>query len=49
MIAERWGVLDGERQIGARPLNIADGIIAATALERGLTLVMRNLKDFAGL
>jgi toxin FitB len=25
MIAERWGVLDGERQLAGRPLNIADG------------------------
>ena len=29
-IAERWGVLDGERQLAGRPLNIADGMIAAT-------------------
>jgi predicted nucleic acid-binding protein len=31
MIAERWGVLDGERQLAGRPLSIADGMIAATA------------------
>jgi predicted nucleic acid-binding protein len=31
MIAERWGVLNGERQLAGRPLNIADGMIAATA------------------
>jgi toxin FitB len=43
-IAERWGVLDGERQLAGRPLNIADGIIAAT--EHNLTLVTRNVKDF---
>ena len=35
MIAERWGVLDGERQLAGRPLNMADGMIAATALEHG--------------
>ena len=49
MIAERWGVLDGERQLAGRPMNIADGMIAATALEHDLTVVTRNVKDFAGL
>lgn len=48
-IAERWGVLDGECQLKGTPLNTADGLIAATALERDLTLVTRNVKDFAGL
>jgi len=49
VIAERWGTLDGERQLQGAPLNTADGLIAATALEQGLTLVTRNVKDFAGL
>ena len=48
-IAERWGMLDGERQRAGRPLNMADGLIAATALEHGLTLVTRNVRDFIGL
>jgi predicted nucleic acid-binding protein len=29
------------------PLNTADGLIAATALEHGLIVVTRNVKDFA--
>jgi predicted nucleic acid-binding protein len=29
--------------------NAPDGLIAATALEHGLTVVTRNVKDFAGL
>jgi predicted nucleic acid-binding protein len=48
-IADRWGVLDGECQLRGTPLNTADGMIAATALENGLTVVTRNVKDFAGL
>lgn len=49
LIAERWGVLDAERQLAGRLLNIADGLIAATALEHNLTLVTRNTKDFENL
>ena len=48
-IAERWGELDGTRQMAGRPLNAPDGMIAATALEHDLTIVTRNVKDFAGL
>jgi len=31
------------------PANTADGLIAATALEHGLTVVTRNVRDFTGL
>ncbi len=48
-IAERWGKLEAKRQRLGLPLNTADGQIAATALEHGLTLVTRNEKDFADL
>jgi predicted nucleic acid-binding protein len=48
-IAERWGVLEGQRQLAGRPLNVPDGQIAATALEHDLTVVTRNVKDFDGL
>ena len=48
-IANRWGILDGESQLRGAPLNTADGMIAATALEHNLTLVTRNAKDFADL
>jgi predicted nucleic acid-binding protein len=48
-VADRWGVLGAERQLRGIPLSTADGLIAATALERNLTVVTRNVKDFAGL
>jgi predicted nucleic acid-binding protein len=48
-VAERWGALEGQRQLAGKPLNMPDGQIAATALEHGLTLVTRNVKDFVGL
>jgi predicted nucleic acid-binding protein len=48
-IAERWGVLAGKCQMKGRPLKVVDGLIAATALEHDLTVVTRNVKDFAGL
>jgi len=48
-IAERWGVLSAQRQIVGRPLAVLDGYLAATALEHDLTIVTRNVKDFAGL
>jgi predicted nucleic acid-binding protein len=45
-IADRWAVLSAEAQ---RALANIDGLIAATALEHDLTLVTRNVKDFAGI
>jgi len=48
-VAERWGELDGIRQLQGIPLNTADGMIGATALEHGLILVTRNINDFVGL
>jgi len=48
-IAERWGLLAGECQLKGRPLKVADGFIAATALEHGLTVATRNVRDFADL
>ena len=48
-IAERWGVLEGQRHLMGRSLSVPDAQIAATALEHGLTVVTRNVKDFENL
>ena len=48
-IAERWGHLAAAAKRNGCALSVVDGIIAATALEHGLTLATRNVKDFAGL
>jgi toxin FitB len=48
-IAERWGHLAAIAKHQGLTLAVVDGIIAATALEHSLTLVTRNVKDFAGL
>lgn len=48
-IAERWGEISGRQQTIGRQISMADGLIAATALEHGLTVVTRNLKDFSGV
>ena len=48
-VAERWGhVAAAARKQGAT-VSVVDGLIAATAVEHGLTLVTRNTKDFARL
>jgi len=48
-IAERWGLLDAQCQLRGTPANTADGMIAATALEHGLTVATRNVRDFAAM
>jgi toxin FitB len=41
-VAEAWGRLSA-----ARPLPVIDGLLAATALTYGMTLVTRNTRDVA--
>jgi predicted nucleic acid-binding protein len=48
-IAERWGILGGQCKLKGRPLKVADGFIAAMALEHDLIVVTRNIRDFEGL
>jgi len=45
-IALRWGEIVVRADQSGRPTSFADGLIAATALELGMTLVTRNIADF---
>lgn len=44
-VADRWGKLQAQAR---RPLPAIDSLLAATALHHNLTLVSRNVRDFAG-
>ncbi|MGI8743850.1 MAG: type II toxin-antitoxin system VapC family toxin [Bryobacteraceae bacterium] len=46
VIAERMGRWAGEGEAKGLTIKIADGLIAATAIEHDLTVVTRNVKDF---
>ena len=48
-IAARAGQLRADAQAKGRVLHLADALIAATALERGLHLATGNVSDFTGL
>lgn len=47
LVAERWGRLAGAAQARGSPLPVIDGLLAATALHHDLTVVSRNVRDFA--
>ena len=46
-VAERWGDLMAQSRRNGFALSVMDGFFAATALANDLTLVTRNVKDFA--
>jgi predicted nucleic acid-binding protein len=46
-IAERWGLLAAEAKRKGTSLSAIDGLLAATALHHSLTIVSRNVSDFA--
>ncbi len=48
-IAEQWGRLTIVAKRNGTPLSTSDGLIASTAIKHGLTLVTRNIRDFASL
>ena len=46
-VADRWGILAARAKRGGRALSTIDGLLAATALHHNMTLVSRNVSDFA--
>jgi predicted nucleic acid-binding protein len=46
-VAERWGDLMAQSRRSGVALSVLDGFFAATALANDLTLVTRNVRDFA--
>jgi predicted nucleic acid-binding protein len=47
VVADRWGRLTIQARRRGITIGTTDGLIAATALEHDLTIVTRNVKDFA--
>lgn len=46
-ISDRWGIVRAKAQMKGHPLSVIDGLIATTALQHNLTIVSRNVSDFA--
>jgi toxin FitB len=46
-VADRWGVLTADARRKGAAIAAIDGLLAATALHFNLTLVSRNVSDFA--
>ena len=46
-IADRWGLLAAEAKRNGITLSAIDGLLAATAFHHNLTIVSRNVSDFA--
>ena len=44
-VADRWGRLSGEAEKKGQKVPVIDGLLAATALTHGLTLVTRDIKN----
>jgi len=48
-IADRWGLLESDSKPKGKTMSTIDALLAATALHHNLTMVTRNVTDFAGL
>jgi len=49
VIAQLWGIVMDRSARQGKTIGAMDAFLAATALDRDLTLVTRNTKDFGGL
>lgn len=45
-VASRWGELSGNAERMGKKIPVLDGLLAATALEGGLTVVTENVRHF---
>lgn len=48
-VTDRWGWLAATAKRSGKALSVVDGLLAATALHHNLTIVSRNITDFAHL
>jgi predicted nucleic acid-binding protein len=46
-VADRWGLLAAQTKRAGKSLSAIDGLLAATAMHHNLTIVSRNVSDFA--
>ncbi len=46
-VADRWGLLAADAKRKGRALSAVDGLLAATALHHNMTIISRNVSDFA--
>jgi predicted nucleic acid-binding protein len=48
-VADTWGAIAGAARVQGVTLAVIDGLIAATALHHGLSIVTRNVRHFANV
>jgi len=47
MVADTWGIIQGNAEKNGKPMATIDGLISATAYTHNLTFITRNEEDFA--
>lgn len=48
-VADRWGLLSAAAKRAGKTLSAIDGLLGATALQHNLTIVSRNVGEFASI